>query len=50
VVVTSKRGSCRPRTRIIVSMADLQEFQNQFMETLDRGLEKMKAEVADKKK
>ena len=48
--MTSKKGSCPVGSRVLVATGDLQEFQNQFMETLERGMEKMKAEVADKTK
>ncbi len=43
-VVTGKRESCRPNTAIVVSMQDLQEFQNSFVERVEKGMEKMKQE------
>jgi len=49
-VVTAKKDSCPAGAKVEISLADLQEFQNQFNETLEEGMEKMKAEVADKQK
>lgn len=50
IVVAAKRGSCRVGSHVLVSLKDLQEFQNEFTQRLEAGLDKMKSEVADKQK
>ncbi len=49
VVVTAKKESCKAGTRILVSVADLQDMQNAFAEKLEAGMQKMKAEKPDEK-
>ncbi len=50
IVVKSKAGSCDAGAVVTMSIHDLQEFENGFMETLEKGMDKMKKEVADKQK
>jgi hypothetical protein len=50
IVVTSKRGSCPAGARLSVAMSDLQEYLNDFSERLERGMQKMKTEVANKQR
>lgn len=45
-VVTSKKGSCPAGIRVDVAISSLQEFENDFNEKLEDGMEKMKTELA----
>ena len=45
-VVTSKQGSCAAGTQVMISIANLQSFENDFNEKLEDGMDKMKTELA----
>ncbi len=49
VVVTSKKGSAPAQTKFMISLKELQEFENEFHTRLEGGMEKMKKEMVDKK-
>ncbi len=40
-VVSSKRGGCPPNKHVLVSMEDVQDMNNHFSESIDRGLAKL---------
>ncbi|MBI3542284.1 MAG: hypothetical protein HY075_03280, partial [Deltaproteobacteria bacterium] len=44
-VVTSKGGSCAAGSQVVISIVELQNFENDFNEKLDNGMEKMKTEL-----
>jgi methionine aminopeptidase len=41
VVVTSKNKDCKPNTHVLISLPDLQNMNNSFSESVDKGLEKL---------
>ena len=49
IVVASKKGSCPAKTKIAISLVDLQEMQNAFAERLEEGMDKLQAERPDEK-
>jgi hypothetical protein len=46
LVVSSKRGSCPAGAVVMVSITDLQSFQNDFSERVEEGMEKMQSEFS----
>ncbi len=44
-VVTSKKGSCAAGSLVTISLTDLQTFQNEFSARVEKGMDKMKADV-----
>jgi len=43
-VLTSKKESCTAGTEVLISMEDLQKFQNEFSETLEDGVRRLEDE------
>ncbi len=47
-VISAKKASCAAGSKIMVSMTDLQSFQNDFAERVETGMGKMKTEMPQK--
>lgn len=43
-VVTSKKGSCPAGSEVLISLEDLQRFQNAFSESIETGLQRLEEE------
>ncbi|MBI3556846.1 MAG: hypothetical protein HY074_11335 [Deltaproteobacteria bacterium] len=48
MVISAKKESCAAGSKIMVSMTDLQSFQNDFAERVETGMGKMKTEMPQK--